>query len=99
MLTKEEMEDLLDKKLKPIVEKINDLEDTVKDKTADLYTSVFTLRAELSNLERKMLRRFTEVRESQNIIIGFFEKEQRSIESKTNERLDRIEDHLKLPQI
>lgn len=88
------------KLLKSLGEKIDDLNNIVKDKTDDLYGQLFTLRTGLKELEKKMLRRFTEVRESQNIVIRFFDDEKMKFTKeyeRTKRRLSQIENYLKLP--
>lgn len=79
----------VEERLNRLEAKMEDLEEEVKDIKEELTSTTFKIRVELKEEARRIKRSVTE---SQNVVIDFFDKELK----RTNERIDRIEDHLKL---
>lgn len=86
----EERLDKLGLRLDKIEARMEELEEELKDVKEDTASSIFQVRVEIKEVEQRIKR---SVRESQNVVIDFFDKEF----NKIKKRVDRIEDHLKLP--
>lgn len=95
MLTKQDLDKALEKLTKIFSERFEDLEIKIEDKQPDWEISLITLRAEISENNRRFERRLKKI---QDTLDTYIKVSDRTIQE-TRRRVSRIEDHLKLPSV
>lgn len=91
MLTKDDLKEI-SKLLKPLEQRITDLEIKVDESKNDLEISIFHLKAEVKEEFRQVKRQIKKIEDNQNIIIRHFVKEYQDL----RKRVDHIEEKLPL---
>lgn len=98
MLTKQDLE-AITKIVKSegagLRESMKDLEEKLDDKTSDLYTSIFRLRAENSGEFKHIKRRISEFKKEFNEFVKHFDR----YLQETRREIDKVKSHIKIPSL
>lgn len=94
MLTKQDLAEIK-KIIDPLREKILDLEEKLDDKTSDIETSIFRLRAENSEEFKHIKRRVSEFKEEFDVWVKHFDR----YLQETRREVEKIKSHIKIPSL